>query len=261
MKETKENGITLIALIVTVIILLILAGVSISMVSGDGLFSKARSASETYKAAANNETKILEEYENFMQEYTTGGSTTPTTPTYASYTLGQEVTIGTGVNAQKFYVIESSDSSSSTVKLLAAKCINESSNLQSDDYSKVAFALNSTSYESSNVKTIVDNYVATLGLVNVQGTLPSVNDVNSLGFIWGDSSSRQTFAEGWYWTKSAVEGSATYIYAIANNNLVKTTSVGETYEYQSGDFSVNNGTMAVKAFGVRPVITVNKNEL
>ena len=96
MKETKENGITLIALIVTVIILLILAGVSISMVSGDGLFSKARSASETYKAAANNETKILEEYENFMQEYTTGGSTTTTQAGEEGYVGGSTPTVPDG---------------------------------------------------------------------------------------------------------------------------------------------------------------------
>ena len=47
MKKTKEQGITLIALVVTIIVLLILAGVTISLVLGqDGIFSKAEVAAE-----------------------------------------------------------------------------------------------------------------------------------------------------------------------------------------------------------------------
>ncbi len=48
----KQNGITLIALIITIIVLLILAGVSISLVVGDnGVLNKAqKSIVETEKA-------------------------------------------------------------------------------------------------------------------------------------------------------------------------------------------------------------------
>ena len=43
----KENGITLVALVVTIIVLLILAGVSISMISGDdGIATQASNASK-----------------------------------------------------------------------------------------------------------------------------------------------------------------------------------------------------------------------
>lgn len=43
----KENGITLVALVVTIIVLLILAGVSISMISGDdGIATRASDASK-----------------------------------------------------------------------------------------------------------------------------------------------------------------------------------------------------------------------
>ena len=43
----KEKGITLVALVVTVIILLILASVTLSMLTGDnGIISKAREAKE-----------------------------------------------------------------------------------------------------------------------------------------------------------------------------------------------------------------------
>ena len=48
-KITKEKGITLIALIITIIILLILAGVTIATLMGDnGLINKAKDAKIKY---------------------------------------------------------------------------------------------------------------------------------------------------------------------------------------------------------------------
>ena len=46
----KNTGITLITLIITVIIMLILAGISISVITGDGgLFKKTSSSTKQYK--------------------------------------------------------------------------------------------------------------------------------------------------------------------------------------------------------------------
>ena len=45
----KENGVTLVALVITIIVLLILAGVTISMVLGnDGILTQASGATESY---------------------------------------------------------------------------------------------------------------------------------------------------------------------------------------------------------------------
>ncbi len=41
MFKRKDTGITLVALVITIIILLILAGISISSLTGSGLFGKA----------------------------------------------------------------------------------------------------------------------------------------------------------------------------------------------------------------------------
>ena len=52
-KSMQEKGITLIALVVTIVILLILAGVTIATVTGDnGLFSKAKKATVEYEKEA-----------------------------------------------------------------------------------------------------------------------------------------------------------------------------------------------------------------
>lgn len=45
----KSNGITLVALVITIIILLILAGISISELTGSGLFQKAEEATKKYE--------------------------------------------------------------------------------------------------------------------------------------------------------------------------------------------------------------------
>ncbi len=52
----EQKGITLVALVITIIVLIILAGISISLVLGNnGLFNKAREGRENYLAAANQE--------------------------------------------------------------------------------------------------------------------------------------------------------------------------------------------------------------
>lgn len=63
MKEQK--GITLLALVITIIILLILAGISIATLSGDnGLFNRARQAKNNTIDAQERENEALNSYNN-----------------------------------------------------------------------------------------------------------------------------------------------------------------------------------------------------
>ena len=69
----KEKGITLIALIITVIVMLILAGVAISVLTGgDGLFVKTQSAAEAYEQASQNEADKIQSLMNDIDSYLTG---------------------------------------------------------------------------------------------------------------------------------------------------------------------------------------------
>lgn len=69
----KENGITLVALVVTIVVLLILAGVSISLVlNQNGVINKAKDARDQYTNAANYERDVLDAHgnewiENFLK--------------------------------------------------------------------------------------------------------------------------------------------------------------------------------------------------
>lgn len=60
----KNKAITLVTLVITIIILLILAGVSIVTLTESGLFEKARLAEQKSKNAQEKEQDILRQYEN-----------------------------------------------------------------------------------------------------------------------------------------------------------------------------------------------------
>ena len=70
-KLRKENGITLIALVITIIVLLILAGVSIAMLTGEnGILSQAQKADVETRGAAVEEAKNLWETNKTLDENT-----------------------------------------------------------------------------------------------------------------------------------------------------------------------------------------------
>ena len=66
----KENkGITLVALLITIIILLILATISIQSLTNTGLFAKAQEAKEKTQNAEENQARTLNEYEDELNKY------------------------------------------------------------------------------------------------------------------------------------------------------------------------------------------------
>ena len=71
MKNFRKNqGITLIALVITVIVLLILAGVTIATLTGDnGILTRAQEAKNKTEQAQKDEENILDSYEDKINEY------------------------------------------------------------------------------------------------------------------------------------------------------------------------------------------------
>ncbi len=72
MLSKKNEGITLVALVVTIIILLILATISIQSLTNTGLFAKAKEARDKTQNAAENQAKTLNEYEGELNKYISG---------------------------------------------------------------------------------------------------------------------------------------------------------------------------------------------
>ncbi len=67
--KSKEQGITLIALVITIIVLLILAGVTINLTLKDGgIFSRAKIAAQNYMEAQERELEELGKFENTVND-------------------------------------------------------------------------------------------------------------------------------------------------------------------------------------------------
>ena len=128
----KDIGITLIALIVTIVVLLLLTGTTISIVTGNnGIFGKAKFASKKYSEAAKNEEEQLKEFEQMVDKSSSEESKLPdnaegteagtrvktpstwfkTTPSYIKASDGSVVKI----KAKTASVIAISDGESNTI--------------------------------------------------------------------------------------------------------------------------------------------------
>ena len=108
----SEKGITLIALVVTIVVLLILAGVSISLVLGEnGLINKSKEARDKYAEAYENEQSELNKVDEWLEENiggSTGGGTQelPSTGETKPYLPGYDFHQVSGTDLNNGLVIE-----------------------------------------------------------------------------------------------------------------------------------------------------------
>ena len=91
----RDSGITLIALVVTIVVLIILATVSINTVLGDnGIISRAQKARDSYSNSQKSEDEQMAVLANEMAEYdTNGGSSGDSTEGITATVDGKTVTI------------------------------------------------------------------------------------------------------------------------------------------------------------------------
>ena len=89
-KEVKKQvkGITLIALVVTIIVLLILAGIALNLTIGqNGIFSRAEQATNTWRNAEANEQLAMGGLESLIDQYLNGNGGNGATEVPAEGTL------------------------------------------------------------------------------------------------------------------------------------------------------------------------------
>ena len=69
----KQEGITLVALVITIIILVILAGITIAALTGEnGLFTRSKEAGNAFKNSQDLENERLDSYNAELNEYFDG---------------------------------------------------------------------------------------------------------------------------------------------------------------------------------------------
>ena len=114
-KNAKMHGITLIALVVTIVVLLILAGITISLVfSENGIIAKAREAAEKTNQAVINEQTQMNDVTAAMENMINGigGSTTPEEPEGCP---AEEFEKWNGTSDEKVNAVQSTDTTPITV--------------------------------------------------------------------------------------------------------------------------------------------------
>jgi len=98
-KTKQQKGITLIALIITIVVLLILAAVAISSIQNDGILHYAQNAADNWNRAQANEQAMLGDYLNYLNNM---GSGNGGGATIGDATVGTPVTSLSTINGQQY---------------------------------------------------------------------------------------------------------------------------------------------------------------
>lgn len=105
----QEKGITLLALVITIIILLILAGITITSLTQTGLFEKAQEAKRKTEEKKEEENITLNEYEQWISKYESnksGGQFINTSKTNPEGAMPSEETTVVEGDAKKGIIIK-----------------------------------------------------------------------------------------------------------------------------------------------------------
>ena len=189
------------------------------------------------------------EYDIATGKTQAGGNSTPTTN--AAYAVGDVVTLG----GEDFYVIEASDASEATVKLLAKYNVKTESGegqyTQTASANTLAFDDDSNDYATSQIKTHVDLYKTALegrmGKATQEVRIMTKEEVEALG---GNSSEHSTSGcpafinEQNYWLGSPVVEDRVWGVGGVDSGL-----------YNDGDVYYDG------FYGLRPVVIVLKSNI
>ena len=176
--KNREKGITLIALVVSIIVLLVLAGVSISMLTGqNGILTRAAESKGKTEEAEKQENERMQGYEDTVREYTDGLPKTDYTKPYlpSDEFSKKEGDLSTGLVIQdskgnEYVWVEVpktlyDDESYNTETTKGDKKPNPGEEYNENDYNNIEYCLKkyTADYSSSNFK---DIYAADTTITN-----------------------------------------------------------------------------------------------
>ena len=192
-------------------------------------------------------------------DYAYGSDKTPPAPTYTAYTVGNQVTY----NNVNYYVIENSDTTQATVKLLKAEPLTAE---EIADYKPseaqasgngMQYHSSSNAYDGSYIKTTVDAWKAAKAPAATEARLITFEELTeNLGYEYQLIDTSEGYAKTddtpswvynsnyWYWTMSPYSDSASDVWRVGCDSLAD-----NRVDYYGG-----GGV-------VRPVIVLSKSEL
>ena len=249
----KTKGITLIALVVTIVVLLILAGVSINMVLGEnGIVTKAKDARDKTEQAKQNDLASMDQFVKDMDDIlndngTSGGDDTPTeTKTlveafnagelkigdYVEYkpTAGQTYTSATDENgwADQTYTVDTTTTwrvlglsdDGSQVLLTSGSPIKKDMNASSaNDWDKDPYLYMKGAYAYVNCETMLNNICAIYSTDLGTARSMTIEDINKACGV-------------------KVENNTVYLASdTSKTNIDGLKVLGQTYTYTASDYT------------------------
>ena len=194
----NKKGITLVALVVTIVVLLILAGVSINLVLGDnGIINKAKDAKEKSAEASKNDVIGMEELVQELENAANGGETEQDT---IPYLPSSDFHYDTTTSVDNGLVVVDNDGNE-YVWVIVPKSL----------YNNAVYNLNNTKKPKSS-----EDYD------NIEYCLQQYTSLYRNGTDYSDSWAEDTNNEGWFTSEQ---------YTAAKHNMLKSV-------YENGGFYV-----------------------
>ena len=255
MSTIKNNkGITLIALVITIIVLLILAGVAISLsIDSGGLFSKTKEAAEGWNTAVLTEDSVLKSLMDILDTSTTvyfEGKTLEEVSAGDDMTIGIKRTRATSL--EKFKIIKKDGNIITAIPYYNITLDEtepvqywnaEASNFSSSLLDKNA-PIDMTS-DSIVIQKYIDAYKTTLqslGAKNVNTRIATITDLDEI-----EQSMRNPSGCGKYWVGSKYyAGSTVYVRVVGENG----GAGGGTSTYRTTSDNI----------GVRPLVEIDMTD-
>ncbi len=231
--KRNNSGITLIALVITIILLLILAGVALNTITRGNIIENANNAVDKYNRNTGDDQNLINEVDELLSQYGDGGET------YTAYQIGDEVSITVGGKTEYFYVLENSGENQSTVTLLAKYNLDKNPDQTTGNYYQkpdVDYNDTSCSFASTNYW----NFENGTEQVNLNTyTTDAVASAN------GQTEENNAIMRARYYATQTIDSSATgrlLTYEEANtlinnpNYYDMITGWGNVYRYGSSDY-------------------------
>ena len=179
-------------------------------------------------------------------DYAYGSDKTPPAPTYTAYIVGNQVTY----NNVNYYVIENSDTTQSTVKLLKAeplstqeisdyKPADAQTYTNSNGYTGMQYHSSSNAYDGSYIKTTVDAWKAAKAPAATEARLITKNElIDNLGYVLKENATSEEYIPSgttpswvynsnyWYWTMSPYTDSASNVWTVHYNGGLDSRGAG-----------------------------------
>ena len=236
--KKQVKGITLIALVVTIIVLLILAGVAISLTIGqNGIFSRAQTAVNTWRNAETNEQLAMGELEDWMDGYMNGNG-----GNQGGGDQGDEVIVDTVKIPKGFYYVGGAKDTGLIISDNPAD-ENKYSSTNWSDQANIPSGLNAeTGINNVQIEPIVGNQFVWVPVED------SYNFTTYCGYYDGDFDS-STFADC---SEPAPEGSRYEAEETEYNSMKTSVETNNGFYVARFEASEGTGSKAESKPGVEP---------